>query len=83
MTGGYDGMYRDHQVLVMTTGICFTKPELTQGRTVVILDEGSQVWVSPASTSHASKRAYVLDLQHADVDVCAWCGGSHRIWRVC
>jgi hypothetical protein len=44
MTGGFDGMYRDHQVLVMTTGICFTKPELTQGRTVVILDEGSQIW---------------------------------------
>ena len=43
--GAYDGQgYRDHQVLVMTTGLCFTTPELTQGRTVVILDEGSQIW---------------------------------------
>jgi hypothetical protein len=24
MTGAFDGMYRDHQVLVMTTGICLS-----------------------------------------------------------
>jgi len=25
MTGAFDGMYRDHQVLVMTTGICLSE----------------------------------------------------------
>jgi len=60
MTGGFDGRFRDHQVLCMTTGICFTRPELTQGRTVVILDESSQIWSvrHPTRIGHGESGAH-------------------------